>query len=121
MVKPDGQIVTWFFVEKVWSPWGEHEQLRKNVKSGYLYARKYGCYKKKNALPLCSLFLLTSFVVINIISQKGSTIEKIIQTSIILTYEVVGRLSDIPMKLQNRVRPSAIVLSPILTKMPELG
>ena len=51
----------------------------------------------KGSTTLCSLLALTAVVMI---SQNVRIIVTVIQMSIILTYEVVGRLSDMPMKLK---------------------
>ena len=66
-------------------------------------------------------FFKLSLYVWRVTSKRGKVIVKIIQTSIILTYDVVGKLLDSPMKLRAGEHFNDKSRNELLTKLPIRG
>ena len=66
-------------------------------------------------------FFKLSLYVWRVTSKRGKVIVKIIQTSIILTYDVVGKLLDSPMKLRADEYVYDKSRKELLTKLPIRG
>ena len=66
-------------------------------------------------------FFKLSLYVWRVTSKRGKLIVKIIQRSIILTYDVVGKLLDNPMKLRAGEHVNDKSRNELLTKLPIRG
>ena len=66
-------------------------------------------------------FFKLSLYVWRVTSKRGKVIVKIIQTSIILTYDVVGKLLDSPIKLRADEHFNDKSRKELLTKLPIRG